>query len=227
MKKALIVSLSLHVITFAAIAAFAIKRYYFNHRPVAASPSEWSVKWNQQKNDLYNAVPINRGDIVFIGDSHIERFLLNDFYPGKTIRNRGIGSNTTDQVIDRLPAILLHKPAEVYILAGINDLAMRRPVDSVFNNIVKITKMVMSADAAPHIISLLPSRGADAALNDAAVKLNKKLVQYCINGGPVYIDMFTPLEKSGELDKDLTSDDTHLNGKGYLIFKKVLDRYMN
>lgn len=224
MKKALIISLSLHIIT---IAVFGFKRYYYSQRPVAEAPAEWSVTWNALKNDLFSVAPIDSGDVVFLGDSHVERFLLNDFYPGKRMRNRGIGSNTTTQVINRLPDILKRKPSKLFLLIGINDLAMRRPVDSVYNNIVRIAEEAKAAGAIPHIISLFPSRGNDADLNDETVKLNEMLTSYCNKNKVQYIDMFTSLEKGHELNKDLTSDDTHLNSAGYVIWKEVMGQYID
>ena len=224
MKKALIISVILHVIT---IALFGFKRLYYSHRPVAAGPAEWSVTWNAQKNELYSAIPIDSGDIVFVGDSHIERFLLNDYFPCHHVRNRGIGSNTTDQVIARLPDILQRHPSKVFVLVGINDLAMRRPVDSTFNNLVRITKMVKSSSATPVVILLFPSRGKDADLNDEALLLNNKLSSFCKENEITVIDIFNQLERGGQLNNELTSDDTHLNSKGYGILKDSIKKYLD
>ena len=221
MKKALIISVILNV---AIITAFIVKRFYYS-QPIASAPS-WSTAWNSQKSDLFSAVPINAGDIVFVGDSHIERFLLNEYYPCSNIRNRGIGSNTTVQVINRLGEILNRKPAKVFIQAGINDLATGCSADSTFTNLTKIVGMVRVASATPYIISLFPTRGADGHLNEAIRQVNMRLAEYCIRKNVEFINLYPGLAVNGELDKDLTSDDTHLNSKGYGLWKKVMDGYI-
>jgi lysophospholipase L1-like esterase len=226
MKKKLIIIISVSI-NILMVGAFAIKRLYFNQRPIASAPSEWSVSWNKQKKDLYSAVPIDSGDIVFVGDSHIERFLLNDFYPEMKIRNRGIGSNTTDQVINRMPDILRAKPSKLFLLIGINDLTMGKRADSVYGNITKIATMTKKAGTAVSVISLLPCRGAEADLNGDVIKLNEGLSRFCQKEQIDYIDVFSQVVKDGTLNKELTFDGTHLNSNGYLIFKKKIDNYLN
>lgn len=223
MKKALIISLSINILI---IVAFGAKRYYYSRKPTEATLSQWSISWNKEMNDRYNAVPIDSGDIVFIGDSHTERFLLNDYFPGSKIRNRGIGSNTTMQVIDRLPAILQRKPSKLFLLIGVNDMSFGYSIDSVYNNIVRIISMVDRSKNALHVISLFPTRGHDNYLNDAVRSINVKLADYCISKNITFINVYPDLLHGGELNKDLTGDDCHLNGKGYGIFKKAVEPYV-
>lgn len=224
MKKALIISLSINVLI---IVAFGAKRYYYSHRPVTATISQWSTTWNEQKNDLYNAVPIDSGDIVFIGDSHIERFLLNEYFPGAKIRNRGIGSNVTTQVIERLPYILQRKPSKLFLLIGINDMAFGYSSDSTFDRIIRVTNMVDRSTTALHVISLFPTRGHDGYLNEVVKSVNAKLADYCISKNITFINVYPELLHGGELNKGLTGDDCHLNGKGYEILKKAVEPYIN
>lgn len=224
MKKALIISFSLNIII---VSAFGIKRYYYGNRPVTASLSEWSIAWNEQKTDLFNSVPIAAGDIVFIGDSHIERFLLNDYFPVTKIRNRGIGSNTATQVMDRLHGILQRNPSKLFIQIGINDLAFGYSSDSTFDRIRRLINTVDRSSVSLHIISLFPTRGHDGYLNEAVRSVNVKLANYCISNNITFINVHPQLVNVGELNKDLTGDDCHLNGKGYEILKKVVEPYIN
>lgn len=223
MKKALIISLSINVII---ISAFGIKRYYYSNRPVKASLSDWSIAWNAQKQDLFNAVPIDSGDIVFIGDSHIERFLLNDYFPRARVRNRGIGSNSTMQVADRLPAILQRKPSKLFLQIGINDLAFGYTPDSVFNNIIRLTKMVDRSITTLYVTSLFPTRGHDGYMNYAVKSINIDLAEYCIRNNISFINLYPKLVQGDELNKELAGDDCHLNGKGYVIWKEAIEKYV-
>src|ERR1700675_1119755 len=62
--------------------------------------------------------------VVFFGDSITDMWKLEDYFPGKPYLNRGIGGQTTPQMLVRFrqDVIDLH-PRVVVILAGTNDIA--------------------------------------------------------------------------------------------------------
>ena len=62
--------------------------------------------------------------VVFFGDSITDIWKLEDYFPGKPYLNRGIGGQTTPQMLVRFrqDVIDLH-PKAVVILAGTNDIA--------------------------------------------------------------------------------------------------------
>src|SRR6202158_2157859 len=62
--------------------------------------------------------------VVFFGDSITDLWKLEDYFPGKPYLNRGIGGQTTPQMLVRFrqDVIDLH-PKIVVILAGTNDIA--------------------------------------------------------------------------------------------------------
>jgi hypothetical protein len=62
--------------------------------------------------------------VVFFGDSITDIWKLEDYFPGKPYLNRGIGGQTTPQMLVRFrqDVIDLH-PRVVVILAGTNDIA--------------------------------------------------------------------------------------------------------
>ncbi len=189
--------------------------------------STQSIQWNHQRSDLHAGVPIDSGDIVFIGDSHIEQFLLNDYYPNKHIRNRGIGSNTTFQVLERLELILKRHPSKVFVLIGINDLAFGYSKDSVLKNIISIINAIRASGAAPYIISILPTSGDDARLNPDIMDINATLQILCESRCLPYVDFYSLVSEHNQLNLALTIDKCHLNGAGYALCKEVLDRYIN
>lgn len=189
--------------------------------------SAWSEQWNFQRSELYSGVPIDSGDIVFIGDSHIERFLLNEYYPNKHIRNRGIGSNTSFQVLDRLRPILQRHPSKVFVLIGVNDLAFGFTTDSVIKNIAKITNEIRAANAVPYIISILPTMDTEDYLNPAIIDINTTLQILSESRSLTYIDLYRLVSLNNKLDPALTIDKIHLNSVGYKRCKEALDRYIN
>src|ERR1700724_964091 len=62
--------------------------------------------------------------VVFFGDSITDIWKLDDYFPGKPYLNRGIGGQTTPQMLVRFrqDVIDLH-PKVVIILGGTNDIA--------------------------------------------------------------------------------------------------------
>jgi hypothetical protein len=62
--------------------------------------------------------------VVFFGDSITDAWILEESFPGKGYINRGIGGQTTPQMLLRLRQdVVALKPKLVVILAGTNDVA--------------------------------------------------------------------------------------------------------
>src|SRR5947209_483735 len=68
--------------------------------------------------------PPGENRVVFFGDSITDLWKIADYFPGKPYINRGIGGQTTPQMLVRFreDVIDLH-PKIVVILAGTNDIA--------------------------------------------------------------------------------------------------------
>ncbi len=62
--------------------------------------------------------------VVFFGDSITDIWKLDESFPGKHYINRGIGGQTTPQMLVRFrPDVIDLQPAVVVVLAGTNDIA--------------------------------------------------------------------------------------------------------
>ena len=62
--------------------------------------------------------------VVFMGDSITQGWKLDESFPGKPYINRGIGGQTSPQMLVRFRQDVIDlKPKVVVILAGINDIA--------------------------------------------------------------------------------------------------------
>ena len=62
--------------------------------------------------------------VVFFGDSITDIWHLEDYFPGKPYINRGIGGQTTPQMLVRFRQDVIDlQPKVVIILAGTNDIA--------------------------------------------------------------------------------------------------------
>ncbi|HEY6337942.1 MAG TPA: GDSL-type esterase/lipase family protein, partial [Candidatus Sulfotelmatobacter sp.] len=62
--------------------------------------------------------------VVFFGDSITDIWHLDEYFPGKPYINRGIGGQTTPQMLVRFRQDVINlQPKVVLILAGTNDIA--------------------------------------------------------------------------------------------------------
>jgi hypothetical protein len=89
--------------------------------------TEQLADWNQlgryaRANQELMAQPVPRDRVVFMGDSITDGWNLATGFPGKPYVNRGIGGQTTAQMLVRFyPDVIALKPAAVVIFAGTND----------------------------------------------------------------------------------------------------------
>lgn len=62
--------------------------------------------------------------IVFLGDSITEKIDWKELFSKNNILNRGIGSDTISGLINRTDSIVKLKPSKVFLMIGINDIAL-------------------------------------------------------------------------------------------------------
>lgn len=85
--------------------------------------------WNQlgryhAANEELKKRPADPKRVVFLGDSITDGWKLKESFPGKPYVNRGIGGQTTPQMLARMYAdVIALKPSVVILLAGTNDIA--------------------------------------------------------------------------------------------------------
>lgn len=224
MKPLLCCSFALNILL---IGFFAGKRLYYQQSG-KAQPTELSFadKWNDGRLSVLHALPIDTSDIVFIGDSQTEGFLVNEVF-GLRVRNRGISSNTTDHVLSRIDDILKNHPKRIIVAIGINDLQAGRPVNEVIENIARI--MTKTRSLSPHtdvvFNAVFPTRGDYQKLMPEINTFNVQLRQFCHREKIAFVDTYSPLLKGDQLDKSYTYDNLHLNGKGYAVWASVISPY--
>jgi lysophospholipase L1-like esterase len=98
--------------------------------------------------------------VVFLGDSITEAWHLDQAFPGKPYVNRGIGGQTTPQMLVRMyPDVIDLKPAAVMILAGTNDIAQNTGPETltmVEENLMAITELAQRHGIKVILCSVMP-----------------------------------------------------------------------
>ncbi|MEM5570882.1 GDSL-type esterase/lipase family protein [Aliarcobacter butzleri] len=172
------------------------------------------------KNDKYK--------IVMIGDSITDGAEWYELLNIDNIQNRGIGSDTTDGVLRRLDTI--NKSIEkVFIMIGINDIAMYKSIDEIYNNYVKIIDALEKKSVKIYIQSTLyvgKNYSNSKSINLKVDELNKKLEELAKNKDLIFINLNKILAPNGYLDNEYTNDNIHLNGEAYLLWAKEITKYI-
>jgi acyl-CoA thioesterase I len=182
--------------------------------------------------------------VVFFGDSITDRWSqagYGGFFPGRPYVNRGIGGQTTAQMLLRFRAdVIALKPRAVVILAGTNDLAGNAgPVtpDQLLDNLVTMAELAHLHGIRVVLASILPvaddkrdasgqplirSRGKPVELLRA---INRRIAEYAAANGHVYVDYFTAVATpAGTLKPELNDDGLHPTSAGYAVMKPLAER---
>jgi len=88
--------------------------------------------------DYFKALPHDTTDIVFLGTSLTGGFLLSELFKDTRLKNRGIGGNRTNGILNRLSEVTDGKPAKIFLKVGTNDIQPNCITDTIFNNFLKI-----------------------------------------------------------------------------------------
>src|SRR5262249_56518817 len=100
--------------------------------------------------------------VVFFGDSITDIWKLENYFPGKPYINRGIGGQTTPQMLVRFRQDVINlEPKVVVILAGTNDIAGNTgpmPEEDIETNYASMAELAKLHGICVVFASVLPVR---------------------------------------------------------------------
>lgn len=174
--------------------------------------------------------------VVFFGDSITDIWKLEDYFPDKPYVNRGIGGQTTPQMLVRYRQDVIDlQPKVVVILAGTNDIAgntgpMRN--EDIEANFASFAELARVHGIRVVYASLLPVHDYTARAKDffaqrpqaRILALNEWLKDYCTKNNLVYLDYFSAMvDDKGMMKKDLADDGLHPNAAGFKIMAPLAE----
>ncbi len=174
--------------------------------------------------------------VVFFGDSITDIWHLDEYFPGKPYVNRGIGGQTTPQMLVRFRQDVIDlQPKVVVILAGTNDIAgntgpMRN--EDIEANLASMAELARAHKIHLVFSSVLPVHNYTEKSKDffaqrpmsRILELNQWLKKYCAENKIVYLDYFPALvDDKGLLKADLADDGLHPNAAGYKIMAPMAE----
>ncbi len=199
------------------------------------------IKRYQTENSAVPAPVPGEKRVVFMGNSITDGWKNWDpaFFTGRPYYDRGIGGQTTGQMLVRFREDVINlKPSVVVIMAGINDIAENNgpsKLEDVFGNIVSMAELARANHIKVVLSSVMPAYNFPWRLTidpkPSITALNAMIKDYCDKNNIVYLDYFTAMadERRG-LPANITKEGVHPNLAGYKIMEplavKAIDEAM-
>ena len=202
----------------------------------------WLLKEQEKIQTKYrelNQISVIEPDIIFIGDSIIEYFPLQELLgTTKTIVNRGIRGYQTGLLQENLDAHLYGDAVDqIILLIGTNDIGKDVPMNEALNNLESVIQSISRDYPLSQIklVSILPVNEGEDFKQTVYIRTNEKIkawnqahqdlasaymqVEYV----PVFENL---LDQEGQLKADYTTDGLHLSVSGYQALSSTLKKYI-
>ena len=194
-------------------------------------PLFWNDIQNFKKQDSVSFPP--RNAILLIGSSSFTKWTdVQDYFPGYTIVNRGFGGSTLlDEIFYVNDIVFPYQPKQIIIYCGENDLASSDTVTAamVSDRFKQLFQMIRNKTEAPiAYISMKPSPSRRHLFTK--MREGNQLIKdfLATQKNTAFIDVHQRmLDSTGEPMPEIFLDDSlHMNAKGYAIWKKEMEPYM-
>ena len=202
----------------------------------------WLLKEQEKIQTKYrelNQISVIEPDIIFIGDSIIEYYPLQELLgTSKAIVNRGIRGYQTGLLLDNLDAHLYGDAVDqIVILIGTNDIGKDIPMNEALNNLESVIQTISRDYPLSQIklVSILPVNEGEDFKQTVYIRTNEKIKAW----NQAYQDLasaymqveFVPvfenlLDQEGQLKADYTTDGLHLSVAGYQALSNTLKKYI-
>lgn len=191
-------------------------------------------RYNEENKKLGPPKP-GENRVVFMGNS-ITAGWINmrpEFFKNNSYVNRGIGGQTTPQMLIRFAQDVIElQPKVVVILAGINDIAQNTgptTPEAIMNNISGMALLAKAHGIKVILSSVLPAYdfpwrpGLEPA--DKVIDLNRKIKAFAEENAFYYLDYFSALKDSRNgMKKEFASDEVHPTKEGYQVMEPIVEK---
>ena len=201
----------------------------------SADAQDWANLTRFKEDNAKIGMPRTCDDrVVFMGNSITPGWIekVQNFFENRRYINRGIGGQTTPQMLVRFRQDVINLyPKVVVILAGTNDIAGNTgpsTLEMIEDNIHSMTELAQSNGIQVVLCSVLPAfdykwkPGLEPA--GKIVELNRRIKKYAEKHGAVYCDYFSAMadERNG-FPESLSGDGVHPNPEGYALMAPIAE----
>ncbi len=198
-----------------------------------ANAQDWAnLNRFKEENSKVGLPRTNEDRVVFMGNSITQGWIeqVPEFFDNSNFINRGIGGQTTPQMLIRFRQdVISLNPKVVIILAGTNDIAGNTgpsTLEMIEDNLYSMAELAKANNIEVVLCSILPAfdypwkKGIESA--GKIVELNYRIKEYADTHGIVFADYFTPLanDQNG-LKDEYTNDGVHPIKTGYEVMAPI------
>lgn len=195
--------------------------------------SPFNFPYYDHRQSQLSLLPIHASDIVFLGDSITDEGEWAELCSNSAIKNRGISSDTTIGILNRLHKIITPQPQKIFLMIGVNDLSnLGRSPTEIIQTYKEILTQIheRSPQTSVFVQSVLPinpSRFLGCATNSSIRALNSQLQLLANTFSYPYIDLHSHfIDTHHQLDTKYTLDGIHLNGIAYRQWQALIEPYL-
>ena len=189
----------------------------------------------QTKYRELNQVSVLEPDIIFIGDSIVEYYPLQELLgTAKTIINRGIRGYQTGLLLENLDAHLYGDAVDqIVLLIGTNDIGKDVSMNETLDNLERVIQSIAREYPLSQIklLSILPVNEGEKYKQTVYIRTNEKIREWnqayeALTSAYMQVD-FVPvydslIDSEVQLKKDYTTDGLHLSVAGYQALSEAL-----
>ena len=193
-----------------------------------AESSKARLDFQKDLEARYGKLPSGPREVIFAGDSLVGDGPWSELFG--EVHNRGIGGDTSANLLGRLGEILGGRPRKLFLLVGTNDLAQSIPSAQYLRNYRAILERVRRESPTTEVVSLgippiNPTFPARPTFDNAEVAEANRGLKDLIKEFPSvrFVDLMPTLaDASGNLRREFSTDGMHLNLDGYLAIREAL-----
>lgn len=202
----------------------------------------WLLKEQEKIQTKYrelNQISVIEPDIIFIGDSIIEYYPLQELFGrSKNIVNRGIRGYQTGLLRENLDVHLYGDAVDqIVLLIGTNDIGKDVPMNEALNNLESVIQTISRDYPLSQIklVSILPVNESEDFRQTVYIRTNEKIKMW----NQAYQDLATSymqveyipvfdslLDEAGQLKPTYTTDGLHLSVSGYQTLSSSLRKHI-
>lgn len=202
----------------------------------------WLLKEQEKIQAKYrglNQISVLEPDIIFIGDSIVEYYPLQELFgTAKTIVNRGLRGYQTKLLLENLDVHLYGDAVDqIVLLIGTNDIGKDVPMNEALDNLERVIQSIARDYPLSQIklLSILPVNEGEKYKQTVYIRTNEKIREWnqayeALTSAYMQVD-FVPvydslIDSEGQLQSDYTTDGLHLSVAGYQALSEALKEYL-
>ena len=198
----------------------------------------WLLKEQEKIQTKYrelNQVSVLEPDIIFIGDSIVEYYPLQELLgTAKTIVNRGIRGYQTRLLLENLDAHLYGDTVDqIVLLIGTNDIGKDISMNEALDNLEGVIQLLNRDYPLSQIklVSILPVNEGEEYKQTVYIRTNEKIREWnqayeALASAYMQVDFVSIYDSladsEGQLQSAYTTDGLHLSVAGYQALSEVL-----